>query len=146
MDQQKNDICKELNEALESLESKLRAYLELFDRKELYSFLPTDERQEFYKNKYLELSLQIAPDTKRISSIGHKLATLLTEADKAMLEGACEELSALFFEYTLLEGALSDFRKNMLKIFESKPLSLTALLECARKLSFSVFELRKKLI
>ena len=35
-----NDICKELNEALESLESKLRAYLELFDRKELYSFLP----------------------------------------------------------------------------------------------------------
>ena len=135
-----NDIASSVNSAILHTDN----YINSFTRTDFYTFSEIESKLKQHKKDYSDFLAFIAEPLKVLETKIAEASSLLIEADRTMNIEMIEFLQALFEEYLSFEKTLSEYNVKVKVIFENTNFSISALIEQAKKIKFSLLSLLSK--
>ena len=144
MDIQKSQICSQLSSKLFDFISLIDSYIQSFEIKDFYTFSSEKARNNLYKNEYRKFILNTTDQIGGISIYIAEISSLLISADRDMDSLSAEDLKDIFESYLLLESSLGDYKKETERMLSQQNISVSALLNGAKKIKLHIEALLEK--
>lgn len=139
---QKNEISQKNVEITKAIIENINLYLSSFNNAATFSFSRSDTKKD--EEAYMKFLLGISQKISALSDLNAKLASLLIEADKAMMIEATLLLQKRFDAFCVFENALYDYTSTLAEAFSNNRASPSFIVSATQKFKFSVEYLLKE--
>lgn len=129
---------------LETLSQKADEYINTFDPKDFFVFSNTAARSKIYQKDYDTFTLNVADPLLSLDRLMGELSSLLLKADREMNIDEMLLQNTLFDAYLKFKKSSSDFFSQAEKMFSSGSITLSIILDGAKKFKFDISSLTEK--
>ena len=142
--EERQNLFKSILYVLKSLRKKADEYINTFDQKDFFVFSNEDTQKKHYQSKYCSFTVSIADDLLSLDRLMGNLSSLLLKSDHEMNIDEMILLNNVFDTYINFKKSSSDFFSQADKIFSSKRISISTLLDSAKKFKFDISSIAEK--
>ena len=136
--EKRKSLYKDISCSLEELLSKTDNYINTFDKTDFFAFSNGSQKNKIYQKNYYSFSISIADTLVVLDRLMGDISSLLICADKEMNVDELVVLQNLFGEYLKFKEASSMYFSKTEKSFLSDSISLSELLDGAKKFRFNI--------
>lgn len=137
-------LCNEIALSVNSAILFTEKYINSFDNEDFYTFALNESKIKRYKKEYSDFLELLTEPLKKLEEQISTAASLLIEADREMNTDAILLLQAPFEEYLSFEKNLYNYGNKIKIMFMGSTISISELLDQAKKFKFFLLSLLDK--